>query len=59
VNLFKLTFLAHYIQLQYGDGAGNIAKENSSVFSLIQNELVESTMACGQSNSAPTKSSSS
>jgi len=36
VNLFKVTFLAHYMQLQYGDDAGNIATENSSVFSLIQ-----------------------
>jgi len=43
----------------YRDGAGNTAEENSSVFSLIQMQLLPSARACSQYNFAPTKSSSS
>ena len=50
---------AELLLLCYGDGAGNAAEENSSVFSLIPMCYLPSARHVGNATFAPAKSSSS
>ena len=55
--LLVVMVILYIVIIMYGDIVDNTVDENSGVFSPIRMRSLPSARACGQKNSAPTKSS--